>query len=175
MKKVSEPHVGRYSSSTLFLFRTASLYLLYLRYCWIICQRTPNRGTQYWREGGMYETYINHYQFPSHAYLLHYLPHSNKDIYKIDVTSSNHSPWCHSDVISLSDIYRAQYHQLVRETIIDPHAVEETEGGEVMDHVSTLTWTVAPAKPHIYSWIVVGPCICLGLYIDSMCLWIVFL
>ena len=33
-------------------------------------------------------------------------------------------------------MYRVQYHQLVKETIIDPHAEEEADSGEVLDHVS---------------------------------------
>ena len=33
-------------------------------------------------------------------------------------------------------MYRALYHQIVKETIIDPHAEEETDSGEIVDHVS---------------------------------------
>jgi hypothetical protein len=35
---------------------------------------------------------------------------------------------------SLLESKRALYHQLVKETIIDPHAEEETDSGEVVDH-----------------------------------------
>ena len=34
---------------------------------------------------------------------------------------------------------RALYHQLVKETIFDPHAKEESDSGEVVDHVSHYT------------------------------------
>ena len=33
-------------------------------------------------------------------------------------------------------VCRALYHQLVKETIINPHEDEENDSGEVVDHVS---------------------------------------
>lgn len=37
-----------------------------------------------------------------------------------------------------STMCRALYHQLVKETIIDPHAEEESDAGEIVDHVGIL-------------------------------------
>lgn len=47
-----------------------------------------------------------------------------------------------SDVIPT--LCRALYHQLVKETIIDPHAEEESDAGEIVDHVGALTCLSTP-------------------------------
>lgn len=38
----------------------------------------------------------------------------------------------------ISTLCRALYHQLVKETIIDPHAEEESDAGEIVDHVGVI-------------------------------------
>ena len=43
-----------------------------------------------------------------------------------------------------STLCRALYHQLVKETIIDPHAEEESDAGEIVDHVGVLTHVSPP-------------------------------